>query len=278
MPGQPDLSDIQAWLHTFVVEPGDQAQALRAAENKAGFTEGSAESLILPSPTLSPRERIQIYRGMYLLRMQEALEIDFPTIQWYVGEQVFKDLVARYVQKYPSNSYTLDHLGRHFSKFLEEHDPNGLGKPLGELARLEWSLCSVAIAHDAVPITMVDLASVPEEQFLNLHFRPVHALEILNFDYNVNQAYKAWSSGEEPIELHPAPTHVVCWRHELKVWRMELSEASHCFLRSLIDGITLGQSIDCTLERYEETEETLFEDFQNWLKEGFFASFSRRRE
>jgi hypothetical protein len=270
----PELREIQAWLHTFVVEPGDQRKALQAAERKAGFDSGSAEELILPSPTLTPRERIQIYRGMYLLRMAEALEIDFPSIVWYVGQSNFKKLVSTYVENYPSQSYTLDHLGRHFADFLAEYNWNSEGKALSSLARLEWSMCVVAVAHDCPSLSMADLASAPEEEFLNMRFQPIKALELHTFQHNVNEVYKAWIAEEPPIVLTDSEIHLVCWRHELKVWRMELNDAAFCFLRCLCQGLPLGRSIDSTLESHNDSEETLFGWFQNWVGEGFFTSLT----
>jgi len=270
---QPSLHQIQAWLHTFVVEPGDQAGALQAAEEKAGFAQGSAEQLVLPSPTLSPKERIQIYRGMYLLRMEEALEIDFPVVAWYLGEANFKSLVAEYVQSYPSQSYTLDHLGRHFAPFLAEKNWRNEGESLRELATLEWTLCVVAVAHDADTVTLEALSQVPEEDFLELKFKPVPAFSAQSFSYDVNSVFKAWSNGEELVGPSPEPINLVCWRHNLKVWRQVLSDSAYGFLQLLCDGHSLGTSLDQVQRAHEVSEEQLFTWFQDWLEEGFFQSF-----
>lgn len=278
MPTEPKLSDLQAWLHTFVVAPGTPEQAIASAEQRAGFTSGSAESLILPSPTLSPRERIQIYRNMYLLRMQEALEIDFPTLKWYLGSPAFKELVASYVESYPSQSYTLDHLGSHLSSFLRERDWGAKGCMLGDLAELEWSLCVVALAHDSPTIKMVDLASVAEDRFLDLQFQSISALQILELQYAVNDMVKAANTEQEPFTAAELPNTMVVWRHELKVWRMGLNPIQHEFLRQLCQGKTLGQAIDFTLEENDEDEENLFSWFQEWLSEGFFSNFIIAKE
>lgn len=269
---EPQFKDIQAWLHTFVVEPGSQSEALKAAEKKSGFEEGSAENLILPSPTLEPRERIQIYRGMYLLRMYDALEIDFPSILDRVGEEKFRELVADYVGRHPSQSYTLDHLGRNFSPFLLETDACGEGAYLSELAKLEWSLCMVAIAHDSPRLAMTDLAEIPPDQFVEVILKPVPALHLLEFEHNVNDQYKAWVEDQDPPPLSKETTYLVNWRQNLKVWRMELSAGAFAFLQLLIDGKCLGQALDQVIESHGLSEEDLFELFQTWVTEGFFQA------
>ena len=270
MPGQPDLKDIQAWLHAFVVTTGDQRAALAVAESKAGFDKGSADALILPSPTLSPTERVQIYRGMYLLRMQEALEIDFSVVSSYVGGQEFQGLVAEYVARFPSRSYTLDHLGRDFARFLSREE----GAALGELAALEWSLCVVGIAKDSPALAMSDLAAVPEDHLLSVRFEPIIALERHRFLYNVNDVYKAWSDQQGAVRLTRSPGNLVCWRHQLEVWRMELHDAAYCFLDHLCRGTPLGESIELTQNSHDVADDLLFRWFHNWTREGFFASFS----
>lgn len=273
MQAEPELEDIQAWLHTFVVEPGSQDEALAAAERRAGFKEGSAESLILPSPTLEPRERIQIYRGMYLLRMQEALQIDFPAVEERVGKERFFELVGQYVERHPSQSYTLDHLGRKFSAFLKEVDANGEGGFLSELAHLEWALCMVAIAPDSPTLLMTDLASVTPDNFVNLRIEPVPALEVMSFQHDVNSYFKAWSNEETAPPIMVEESHLAVWRHELNVWRMNLPPSAHFFLSRLVEGRRLGEALDQTIDKYQAEEEDLFDWFQTWVSEGFFSTF-----
>lgn len=273
MSGQTELQDIQAWLHTFVVAPGDSEQALEAAEKESGFAAGSAEELILPSPTLSPQERIEIYRGMYLLRMQEALEIDFPSLLDRLGAKAFHELVARYVNRYPSQSYTLDHLGHRLATFLKEENTAEEGDFLSELAFLEWSMCEVAIAPNSPVVGLQDLAAVDPERFVELSFQTVPAFRLHQFAHNANEVFRNWSDSGQWTEVRPEPTYLVVWRQELDTWRLDLNMAQFRFLTCLANGMSLGKALDQTIESDEASEEECFEWFQNWMSEGFFSSF-----
>ncbi len=275
---EPELRTIQAWLHTFVVEPGDREHALRAAEARSGLESGSAEELILPSPTLQPSERIQIYRQMYLLRMYEAMEIDFPVLLAHLGEDRFHDLVDGYVQAYPSKSYTLDHLGGHFSRFLAEAKNLDDNQLLQELAQLEWALCEVAIAHDSPTLSLSDLSSVPPDEFLDLRLSPIPALRTLVSKYNVNDLFKAYSSEAIVPAVCERETRLVVWRHDLKVWRLELSPAGFAFLREILTKSTLGVCLDHTIDRFDCEETQLFEWFQEWSSEGMFSGFEHPKK
>lgn len=270
---EPELREIQAWLHTFVVEPGTSQQALEAAEAKAGFETGSAETLILPSPTLAPQERLEIYRGMYLLRMEEAMEIDFPAIQDRVGKRKFSSLVADYVRSYPSTSYTLDHLGRGFSEYLFHSNACDEGAFLSELASLEWAICMAGIAHDSPYLTLESLAEVDPERFVEMRLECVPALQLLTFQHNVNEVYRAWCGTDEWISVRSESTRLVVWRHKLDVWRQDLTVEAYELLEQLCAGLPLGNALDLVIDRHQIGEQECFEWFQNWLKEGFFSRY-----
>ena len=68
---------------------------------------------MLPSARgLRAAERVGIYQGMYLPRMLEALESDYPGLAHFLGPRAWTRLVRRYLNAHPSRSYTLNELGR----------------------------------------------------------------------------------------------------------------------------------------------------------------------
>src|SRR5205085_1711868 len=77
-----------------------------------------ARAVVLPSKTLSALERLDIYRDMYVPRMEEALAIDYPALKHFLGPEEFMRVVARYVDIHPSRSHTLNRLGDHLPEFL----------------------------------------------------------------------------------------------------------------------------------------------------------------
>lgn len=270
---EPGLREIQAWLHTFLVAPGTSQQALEAAEAEAGLSRGSADALISPSPALAPQERLEIYRRMYLLRMEEALEIDFPAVRDRTGRELFSGLVASYVNIYPSNSYTLDHLGHRFDEFLREHSPSPDSVFLSELASLEWAVCTARIAIDSPTLIWEALAGVDPEEFLEMHFECVPHLKLLTFQHNVNEIYGAWGKSGTWAPPTMQQSHLIIWRQDMKVWRCDLTSAAHEFLGEIAQGRPLGEALDHTLDRHKVDEQLAFKWFQNWLNDGLFSRY-----
>ena len=103
-------------MQTFTVHRGSEEDALAAAAVE-GIPADEVTSVILPSSTLTSLERLGVYRGMYLLRLAEALETDYPALAHFLGGEAFNEFVAGYVEAFPSRSYTLNRLGEH----LPEH-------------------------------------------------------------------------------------------------------------------------------------------------------------
>ena len=142
-PEQPDLANLQRWMQEVVVHQGtiDEAVASAAAESEnPAFRLGE---VILPSHSLSPAERVGVYHGMYLMRMEETLAADYPVIKHFLGAESFDELVRDYVTRYPSRSYTLNRLGDDLPRFLDDRPDWSQGGFLADLARLELAMTEV---------------------------------------------------------------------------------------------------------------------------------------
>ncbi len=271
MAAELELRDLQTWLQTFIVEPGSTEEALHKAEEATGLQQDSAQSLVLPSPTLNPTERLEIYRSMYLLRMEEALSIDYPAVRHFLGERPFFALVSRYVKEHPSRSYTLDRLGDRFAHFLKDDPSLDQRGFLHDLARLEYALCEVFHDEEQPVVTPLDLAAVAPEDWEKARLVPIAALRLLAMDFNANDYYKAFNRDDEPPLPERCPDWVVVWRQDFRVWRMPLGRGPFSLLSRLRDGATLGEAISLVLSQEDLAEAQLFECFSSWIGEGMFT-------
>lgn len=267
------LADVQRWLFTYITEPGSREEALAAAEREAGFATGSAERLVLPSPTLAPLERISIYRNMFLLRMEEALETDFPCLQQAVGPDAFFRLVEEYVQVHPSRSWTLNHLSTEFAAWVGQVPWLGRQRAaLGELAQLEWALCQVFDAPSSPVLDPSGLGAYPPDRFVDLRFAPIPALRLVASRYPVNPAFTRLREGGGWAPLKRQDSWALVWRdQDYVLWRRELARAEHDLLAALLEGLPLGEAIDRTLRHRRVSGQRLFEWTSGWVASGLFC-------
>ena len=109
MPSKIPLDTLQRWMQSVIEHKGSDAEAWHSEEAQQELPYEEAYLNVLPSTTLSPVERIAIYRRMFVLRMCDSMAADYPGVKHFFGEERFNKVVMEYVGKYPSKSYTLNY-------------------------------------------------------------------------------------------------------------------------------------------------------------------------
>ncbi len=262
-------------MQSVIEHPGSNDEAWRsdAAQNAIPFEEAYAN--VLPSKTLSPVERIGIYRKMFFLRMTESMAIDYPGVKNTLGETEFDRIIAEeYVKKYPSQSYTLNHLGRHFPQFIQESELSNKAF-LYDLSRLELSITNNMDAEESPILQQQEIASVQSEQWENAILIPIVALEMLEFDYNVCKYLDAVNEKTMVPKIKNEKTFVVVYRNAYRTYWNILSHQQYFLLHALISGNTFGESIAMLAEQFpdsqEELQQKLFQWFNEWVSSGYFS-------
>ena len=123
-------------MQAVIVHPARTFEALASPEAALLVSPERLGDVVLPSATLDPTERVAIYRAMYVLRMEEALETDYPGLCHFLGPKRWRRLVRGYVEAHPSRSYTLNVLGREIADPLGlvhrgDDDRRGTGRSAG---------------------------------------------------------------------------------------------------------------------------------------------------
>jgi hypothetical protein len=119
------LTQLQRWFQTVVTHAeGVEAGACsEEAQRLIQLAPGELERVITRSRALTAAERLAIYANAYHTRLLECLGEVFPMLKRTLGEDGFDGLAFGYLQEYPSRSYTLNELGRHFPQYLEQSRP-----------------------------------------------------------------------------------------------------------------------------------------------------------
>jgi hypothetical protein len=268
------LDRVQRWLQAVIVHPGSVEQALAEPEAASEVPVGDIEDVVRPSWSLSAAERVEVYHGMYLLRMVEALESDYPAIRHFLGAEAFEELVRDYVQRHPSRSYTLNRLGDHLPRFFLDERARPHAAFLHDLARAELAVTEAFDEEESKVLDAEALRSVPEEAWVRARLRPIRALRLLALRHTVTSHLDAAKHG------HPAPrprrraSFLAVYRRDYSVLRMELGAAEHALLTALASGVPLAEAIAGTARdlRKSRREETVFRWFRSWIAEGLFST------
>lgn len=269
------LDRLQRWMQAVIVHPGSAEQALRSPLAEAELEASRLGEVVLPSKTLSSRERIGIYQEMYPLRMEEALAVDYPALKHFLGERAFLDLVLDYVEACPSRSYTLNRLGDHLPEFVANAPGLKRREFCVDLARLELACNEVFDAPESRPLSEAEVAAVAPEHWEKAVVTPREAFRLLALRYNANdylQSVKGASRRHPKPRLEPS--WVAIFRRDYAVYQLDLTRAAHDLLADLAAGVPLGSALGSALKRGRRapSQDELFRWFRQWVSNGMFAA------
>jgi hypothetical protein len=280
------LDVVQRWFQAVVTHPGgvEGGAASGEAQRLIHLNHGDLEAVIGRSRRLGAAERLAIYANAYHARLLECLEAFYPVLQQALGKEVFDGFAFEYLQRYPSKSYTLDHLGDSFARFLEETRPADAGWPdfLIDLATLEWNLARVFDGPGVELETLLTpeaLQAFPAERFAEARLIPVPCLRVLAFRYPVNAYYTAARKAEDGEEVpipEPVPEWIALSRRDFVVRRYSLDPPRYALLEKILADATVGEAIAAAAELSGLDDEALAAELRSWFRiwsaEGFFRS------
>ncbi|MBS1537901.1 MAG: putative DNA-binding domain-containing protein [Bacteroidetes bacterium] len=275
---QPNLTleQFQQWMKAVISFPGSYDDAWTSPEATAILPTEIAESIVLPSKYLTPKERMQAYQYAYFARLEDALASDYEAVKHFLGDEQFEEISRSYFKKHPSKSYTLNVAGAHFPEFLETLT---LQKRefLVELARLEYTISRLMDVEESPVLSFESITSVPNEKWADVKLIPIVGIELLSHEFPANSYLNYLISNKPtPKTIRRKKEFIVVFRYEYQTWRMTLEHSSFVVLKSLISGKTLGESLELIAEQFPDEitsiQPKISEWFQSWIEHGFFQA------
>ena len=234
----------------------------------------SGSEVVLPSRSMTSAERIGVYHGMYLMRMEEALETDYPVIRYHLGDHQFAHLVREYVQRYPSTSYTLNRLGDYLPQFFLDESEWPQAAFLHDLARLELAMTEVFDEEETPVLGAAELEEVSPEAWEAARLQPIAAFRLLAFKHSVTPNLVAFHEDRPSPSPRRRASWVALYRRDYSVLRLELSRAEHDLLRAIVDGTPLGEAlaVAAASSKSSRQQAKVFRWFRTWISEGLFTA------
>lgn len=250
------LAARQQWLLKSIVQ-GPQASQM-------------ANQYILGSAQLSAAERLAIYQDGYRLRLLECMAAEFPTLQHYLGDPLFRLFCLGYLQHQPSRHYSLYQLGEGFADFLAATRPSeecvqsqwtARLKIPEQLARLERAQANALRAEGAPQYTVPEFSCLfqlpvlvlPQSSTLVEHdfalYDYVLAADRHAFELEQNQ------NAKKPETPADQPESLLIYRHHFQV-KMATLEPWQTDIIRVLDQRT----------HTEKKNETIHEDWPTLLE------------
>lgn len=269
----PDLRSLQHWMQAAIFHPGSVGTAIEDSFAESGVSAAEGRDLMKPSDQLSGAQRLDLYRRMYVLRMREALESDYPALADYLGARRFGDLSDGYMRAHPSRSYTLNRLGDALPDYLRTAPGFGIGGPY-DLARLELMTTTLFDSAHSSVLTSESLTNVPADAWPDVRLKPIPGFGMLSLRYAATKYWRAVRAGEPRPALRRQNSYVVVYRSVYSVRHAELDRLEYKVLQAIVDGRPLGEALSIAQRRLsgETGSQTVFGWFKDWVERGYFES------
>jgi hypothetical protein len=271
------LARLQHWMLEVVTRPGDVDAALASAPARRHLAPERLDEMILPSATLTAKERVDIYHRMYGYRMVEAMSFDYPGVEHFLDHRgSFREVVLDYVTAHPSTSYTLNRLGDRFPDYLAGRTDLPRHRFLADLARFELAITTVFDEAESTPLSAEEIAAVPAESWPDATLHLIRAFRLLELDYPADLYLDSVKEGAPHPPLRKTKRWIMLWRRDWRVRQDAIDRRQWQVLARLASGLTLGQAIEDTSRQHRPrlTETELFSWFRKWTSIGLFSGVS----
>jgi hypothetical protein len=259
-------------MQAVIETAGDAEEAVRSLEAAKIVPPERVGDVVTPSKTLTPVERVGVYQGMYLLRMIEALEGDYPAVAHFLGHHQFQHVVEDYAAAHPSSHWSFNPFGRHLPEFVHRSRHVRRKAFVHDLARLELAVTEVFDAAQSPRLTPEEVAKVPESAWPSARLVPIDAFRLLSLGHNANAYLQSVKrGGEDHPEIRRRDTWVVVWRKNYEVWRLDLDRPAFELLSALARGKPFGRAVAASARRLQgKAGDRLFRWLRDWVAEGMF--------
>jgi hypothetical protein len=219
------------------------------------------------SPKTFAKKRLGIYGDAYFLRLLGLLQLEFPALFKYVGEDEFETLIYEYLDVFPSRSPSARYIGQNLSRFLAETFPYCQQQPmLSELAAFEWALTAALVLPDAPILTSEALSSVPESAWPGIRFALHPSAQQLTLHWNAPDIRT--DAASTPIR-HTSPISWVVWRKGIMPYYLPLSSEEARLLQGIANGCSFEELCQGLCESLPEDQVASYivQRLLRWLNE-----------
>jgi len=245
---------------------GTDIQTLQTAFQEFILGQRDASSMhvhLAVAPGLGQDARLDIYYQAYRLRLRDALSDAYGKTHSYLGDDLFYQACATYIDAHPSTYRNLRWFGEQFASVLRQQFPEH--PQVAELAQFEWALGRAFDAPDHAILKLTDLASISDWesvclrtssslQFIDMHWNSVAIWLALNEDH----------TPPEPVGTEHAVTWVV-WRKQLQSHFRSLPWEEAEALRQLAQGQRFADVCERAAESNPQIENDIGAWLQNWV-------------
>lgn len=228
-------------------------------------------SHIVRQGKIDNQTRLHIYKNAYQTRLKEVIDTDHNILGLYLGDDLFDQMVAGYIQTYPSQNTSLRHYADKLPQFLAQQTPFSEHPILHEIARFERLLLIAFDAPDAERFDHQAINALPPENWptMTFHFHP--SVQLIDLSTNAVESWQALKTERTPEPAVMAPSCWLIWRnHERLTEFRSLSDEEKTLVHMILNGDDFSAICEFLLESHapETVGGVALNYLANWVDQG----------
>ena len=216
----------------------------------------SVDHYISDQGPIDKQTRLNIYTNAYKLRLRGVIDTDHEILSYYLGDNLFDQLVDGYINSYPSTHTSLRDFCSNITNYLKTTPPFKDHPVLAELAQFEQTLLFAFDANDSNTADIKELRklSIDDWPLIKVRFHP--SMQLFINKYNCVEIWQALKQKQTPPEVQQFNYSAwIIWRNTQRITEfrsLEISEleAIQIFLR----GGSLSDVCEQLLSHFPEEE------------------------
>lgn len=254
-----DLYQLQKNFQDLVLSGNDEFK---------GNVEGKDEQFIT--------SRTDIYYSAYRLRLTGVLKIDFPGIHTLTGDEQFEMICQEYIDRYPSDHFSVRYFGRFMQEFLMKTKPYLNHQVLADMAGFEWAVSEVLDAEDRNIFSLNDLQKISPALWPSMIIRFHPSLRTIPLQWKVPKFWQSVKEEKDPSspEQYPQTVTWVLWRKGIEVYFRSLEEDEAWLLDAVLARKSFAKLCEglCQWIEPQDVAARVVVILQNWISEEMISS------
>lgn len=266
----PDLAKEQSRYVANIVTPlKDAEERMQEAILQGSKADTKPQEWIRAKAEFAPADQLAVYINSYRYRLYDVVAEDFPVLQYYLGDEKFERLITDFVNNVPSEYFNISRYASQLPEYMKTHavaDAFAI-----ELTQLENAVSQLTDPEETVPLSPQHLEGMTPDALMASVLYPRKALALFAFEYPVNDYYRDMKEEKSPAPPARRESFVAVFRHDDVVWRMDLGKDECRLLKTLFEGVCVGDALHTLDMAEEELLPKLSEWFSRWMRNGLLA-------
>lgn len=273
-----ELKNTQTWFASIITRPFvENSKMLPLSPTGVPMVE-EAKQFIVPSPTMQPYQRIELYNQQYWWRLLNVLHNIYPLVTRLFGHYLFNQQIAiPFLQKYPPATWSLNEIGNELPKWIEDEYNEKDKQLVLDSARVDLAFNKAFVALQEPPLEMTNLpvpgditSLLDKKLFLQPH------ITLFNLDYELFEFRKKfvkeggdyWIHHNFPKLEKKKKYHFILFRtHKNNLSWDEISEGEYFLLSQFQQGKSIDEACDLLEKAGKEIFQSAFKNLHKWFQE-----------